>query len=267
MVLYPITRFLLNRNSKKTSPSIKGLYQKIYYKYTTMFFQNRFCFLAYKALFILLCLWGLYLNSGLPQGSVKWHVMDYYTIQSNMLCLFYFIWSFYINLRYREEPLQVYTPAPRLKGAVTFCITVTLLIYNFILAPVQFSMGNGAVVYSVGNILVHYVVPVMVVLDWLMFDKKGAWRIYDPFLWLGIPYAYFLFAIVRAQVRGLIPGTQSRYPYEFIDIDRYGWQEVGVHVVKLTLIFLLIGFLYVCIDHLFAKVAGNDSRNHMYTYF
>ncbi|MCD7978607.1 MAG: Pr6Pr family membrane protein [Tannerellaceae bacterium] len=232
-----------------------------------MYLQNRFVFLAYKVLFLFLCLWGLYLNSGLPQGTIQWHVLDYYTIQSNILCLLYFAWSFYKNLREGEETGRVYTPAPRLKGAITFCITVTMLIYHFILVPVQFSMGNAAIVYSTGNILVHYVVPGMVILDWILFDKKGRWKIYDPFLWLVIPYVYFVFAIVRAHFRGNIPGTQSRYPYGFINIDQYGWEQVLMNAGKLTLVFLLIGFLYVCMDRLLSRLYHTDKRTKIRAYF
>ncbi|MCC8154345.1 MAG: hypothetical protein LIP01_09080, partial [Tannerellaceae bacterium] len=74
--------------------------------------RNQYLFMGYKALFVILCIWGLYLNSGLPDGHLTWGILTYYTIQSNILCLFYFICSFYWNLSLICTGNRVATFAP-----------------------------------------------------------------------------------------------------------------------------------------------------------
>ncbi|MCC8154344.1 MAG: Pr6Pr family membrane protein [Tannerellaceae bacterium] len=148
---------------------------------------------------------------------------------------------------------------PRFKGAVVFAITVTGLIFYFVLRPAMFSMGNTAYVNSMANTLVHYVVPLMTVFDWLLFDPKGQFKKFDPFLWLLIPYAYFLFTIIRAQTGGEILSTGSRYPYAFINIDQLGMGKVLVNVAGLILIFLILGYIYCGIDYFFRKRVPDDT--------
>ncbi|MCD8178044.1 MAG: Pr6Pr family membrane protein [Tannerellaceae bacterium] len=218
-----------------------------------MYIRNQYFFMAYKAIFITLCLWGLYLNSGLPEGKLNWGILTYYTIQSNILCLFYFICSFCWNLGTLRTENKIETFAPRFKGAVMFAITVTGLIFHFVLRPHLFTMGNAEYANSMANTLVHYVVPLMTVADWLLFDPKGRFKKFDPFLWLLIPYAYFLFAIIRAHIGGEILSTGSRYPYAFINIDQLGLQQVLLNVAGLTLVFLIIGYIYYGLDHLLRK--------------
>lgn len=223
-----------------------------------MFIRNSYLFMAYKALLIILCLWGLYLNSGLPDGQIRWGVFVYYTILSNVLCLGYFICSFCWNLSSIRRENRVYTFAPRFKGALIFAITVTGLIYHFILRPTLFSMGNGDQVYSTANYLVHYAVPLLTVFDWILFDPKGQFKKWDPFLWLIVPYAYFVFAILRAHLGGTILATGSRYPYGFINVDQLGWDRVLLNVAGLTLVFLVIGYVYCGLDHFFRKRLPDD---------
>ncbi len=57
-------------------------------------------------------------------------------------------------------------------------ITVTWLVAHFILG--SFTMGASL---RVSIRLVHYVVPIMTLLDWLLFDEKGRMRATSPLLW------------------------------------------------------------------------------------
>lgn len=72
---------------------------------------------------------------------------------------------------------------PHFKGAVVIAIVVTDLIYYFMLRPMVFSMAGGeAKVFTLSMILVHYIASVLCVLDWLLFDKKGNFKLFDPII-------------------------------------------------------------------------------------
>lgn len=153
---------------------------------------------------------------------------------------------------YREGVCGTTVFAPRLKGAVTMMIAVTFIVFACLLAPLRNTMlgenSSASSIYSVSNILVHYVTPLLVIFDWLLFDKKGQYRRYEPFLWLIIPYCYLVFALIRAEVGGMLPVVNSRYPYFFIDVDQLDWGGVALWVLGITIFFIVLGYILVLLD-------------------
>lgn len=216
--------------------------------------NNRYYSIGYKIVFIVLCLWGLSLHLGLWEGEFRWRVLNYYTLLSNLICLIYMIWGLSLNYMDSDKNAGVYDTASRIEAGVVFCITITMLIYNFILAPIQISMGLEYKVFSVSNILLHYILPTLMILDWLLFARKGAVKQYDPFIWLSIPYLYFIFILIRAHLVGVIPRTKSPYPYQFMDVDALGWEHFFINAAGLTLFFLVVGYMYWGIDYFLRKL-------------
>jgi hypothetical protein len=135
------------------------------------------------------------------------------------------------------------------------CITLTLLIFHFLLRPTLFSMSDGAsYVSSPANIIVHYVVPLMVLTDWLLFDRKGMFKKTDPLVWTIIPWAYFAFSLVRAQFAAF-SNSDSRYPYFFIDIDKYGVGQVALNVLLIAVSYVTLGYILYLIDLGLSKIS------------
>ncbi len=214
-----------------------------------MHIQNRLAAFIFRTVLTAACFTGLFLDLGLAHGKLRPGMLDYYTIQSNILVLVTFVIVTVNTLRglIHDGIKGTTVTFPHFKGAVTMAITVTFLIYAFLLEPRNFTMNGDKLVITPENLLVHYITPSLVILDWLLFDKKGMFRWFDPLLWLIIPYIYMVFAFVRAQVAGIIPGTASRYPYFFIDIDKYGWKVAG-YVAGLTLFFTVLGYIIFAVD-------------------
>ena len=148
-----------------------------------MYIHNKFFNLIYKAIIVIVCFYGLYLDLGVWKGEIDWYMLNYFTILSNLFCLIYFLPAFVINLALAAQKKPIITFAPRIKGAVVFCITVTMLIYHFILAPFDFTMHDPGSVHSIANLILHTIVPLMTIFDWILFDEKGKYKGYDPLLW------------------------------------------------------------------------------------
>jgi hypothetical protein len=123
----------------------------------------------------------------------------------------------------------------------------------------MFSMNASAYGDSAANVLAHYVVPIMVIADWLLFDQKGVMKKLDPVKWLVIPLAYLIFSLVRAQF-GTFPGTKSRYPYFFLDIDKYGVGRVAVNVLLVGAGYAILGYVIYFIDLGLSKVLVKKRR-------
>lgn len=213
----------------------------------------------YRLLYVLIGVVGLTIHSGIFSEGFRSSMFIYYTNQSNLLCVVFFA----CKLLYRKDnlnqsTLSVFVNSPHTKFAVTMCITLTGIIYHVLLAPTDKDYQNlgieGLNLNGISNLIVHYIIPAMTVLDWLLFDKKGQFKWIDPFIWLILPYLYFIFILLRAPLFGNIGSTSSRYPYGFIDLDANGAGEVAVTAIIITLIFVVLGYLLFLLDYLLGKL-------------
>ncbi|WP_310603786.1 Pr6Pr family membrane protein [Anaerosporobacter sp.] len=212
-----------------------------------MYNKNRILSLLYKCIIIMVAAIGLYLNSGMPNGKFASAMFLYYTILSNLFCLLYFIVACIVVVqRIRKDGIYgESTWAIHAKGAVIMAITVTLLIYWFILVGAGFEMGEGT--SPLANLIVHLFVPVLSILDWVIFDIKGQLNRFDPFKWLIIPLCYYVFTVIAAKL-GMTFYNGSHYPYFFIDSDILGWGTVMLSVLGLAVAFLVIGYIVFAMD-------------------
>lgn len=174
----------------------------------------------------------------------------YFTYQSNILVIVYFILDI-INLIKKKETFY-----PRFKGSVTTAITVTFLVYHFLLSPTADKYEGLA---YLRNLIVHYILPIMTIFDYIIFDKKGIYKIIDPLLWLLLPIIYFAFAVIRARV-GSPFSDGSYYPYFFIDIDKYGLKTVLRNSFFIVLFFAFLGYIEYFIDIFFNKVFSKHNK-------
>lgn len=198
---------------------------------------------AFKSILCLAALLGVLIQCGVFSGNLRLSVLNYYTLQSNLLCLIYFSAAAVFSARRRDTLLPVF------KGAVVMGITVTGLVYHIMLAGSFQMQGTMAI----SNLLLHYVVPVMSVSDWVLFDKKGRYTWRSPYLWVILPNAYFLHAVIRVALGANLGYGGNRYPYPFINIDALGWRSVMLNVVIMNLAFMLLGYAFVVIDHLLGR--------------
>ena len=224
-----------------------------------MCFQNRIFALIFRIIILTGCGYGLSYFLGFHEGQARWSTLVYYTNLSNLVCLlFYILLTAKTILDIKREGIKGTTMLlPHFKGAFVLMITITFLVYHLMLSGSGFAMADGITVqFSISNILLHYVVPIMVILDWFIFDRKNIFRWFDPLLWLIIPFVYFVFALIRAEFGGNLSGRNTRYPYFFIDVDALGWPGVMTYTAIIAVAFTLLGYLFFLID----KVQFKDKR-------
>lgn len=215
--------------------------------------------LFYKIALTAIAVLGLVLHSGLLEGAPRSNMFVYYTNLSNLGCIILFaILSVYManGKRMTISPLLV-----QFKGMLTMIILVTFIIYHFVLRPLltdNLELLTGQLAEfgnfnSPGNIILHYIAPLMVFSDWLLFDEKGRFKWYSPPLWSLALVAYLLFTIIHANLSGVIEGTNSRFPYPFIDVDTLGASGVAKNSALILLAFIAIGYVYCLADHLLKR--------------
>ena len=95
-------------------------------------------------------------------------------------------------------------------------------------------------------VVAYYVLPVLALLDWCLFDKKGQWRAADPFYWLALPLSYSAMIILTANI---LPSSAAlRYPIPFLDYNTYGLWEMLGWLAFVGLLVLIFGYILVLLD-------------------
>ncbi|MDO4544199.1 MAG: Pr6Pr family membrane protein [Clostridia bacterium] len=208
-----------------------------------------------------LCAWaGIVLQCGPFTSAPNFSTLRYYTLISNLLIAGYFSFAAIWAGKGRPAPL------PTFKGALIMGITVTGLVFHIMLSGLDFGMGDdsglgiGGTAQAVANQLLHTVTPIMAVLDWLIFDKKGGYGKLAPLQWVIIPDVYFVLATIYGFTIGTPFYGGSRFPYFFIDYDIQGVGGVLLYALALNLAFIALGYVFVLIDRLLAKIRKRSEK-------
>lgn len=211
--------------------------------------MNKKLFFIYRVLVIVSLSTGIALN--LANTTKPEILLGYYTMQSNILCLLAFI---YFILKKKRKG-RIYSAC---KGAITIAILLTAIVYLVALLPNNFPMytvSEGITSKAIGNLLVHVISPILVILDYVIWDEKGIFKLYYPFLWLTVPVVYLSFVYIFHAKGGHFYGIggSKEFAYFFLDYNRVGIEGVICWIAGITVGILLMGYTLVLIDKLAAK--------------
>jgi hypothetical protein len=98
-------------------------------------------------------------------------------------------------------------------------------VYTFILLPYLNDVGLLISISPLPNLLIHYLVPLMVWMDYLIFAYKGKFtKFYLVINYL--PLILYVLAVYMYQAQGglfYLAGNTYEYPYFFMNPNRVGW--------------------------------------------
>jgi hypothetical protein len=133
-----------------------------------------------------------------------------------------------------EGAITRFFQRPGVRTAIAVYILVIAVIFYFLLRKLYDPKGLGYYV----NILLHYVMPALYLLDWAIFvPKRGLTFRQIPF-WLIFPLLYAGATLLRGACSGY-------YPYPFMDAGKYGYGQIGINVAGLTGFFILVSAGFV----------------------
>jgi hypothetical protein len=184
-------------------------------------------------------------------AAIDWYILNYYTVLSNIACMVFLGMAHFHCEKALKAGAKDFSWRPRTEGAFVFVIAVTGIVYAVMLAPADIVEGHF---FTFDNLVLHYICPAMVLLDWLLFSPKGTFRPLDPLLWLLAPLGYFGYILVRSTFAGDIGTTGSPFPYNFIDpAVQGGWSEMLQGVAVITLGMIALGYLIYTADRLLCR--------------
>lgn len=215
--------------------------------------NNKKISLLYKTILVTISFIGIY-NSIL---NINASTFAFFTFLSNVLVLIFFliIWIKTIkDVIIKNQDIGYNKHLLKIKGIATLCITVTGLVYAFTLADY-----TSKSCYSFQNLTQHYIIPIMVVLDYFLFDEKGHIKWYTPLIWVGCAITYLPYIFIRALILGSNT-TLVRYPYFFLDVDKLGVGGVALWCIGLVVFFSLLAYLNYFYDRWYSK--KNSCKNN-----
>jgi len=198
----------------------------------------------YRVLLVIVTTIALYLNFklyGIGKGIV------YFTNISNLCCLIYFFILIIMTLFNKVKKGEMYYI---IKGMVTMAITITMFMYNLVLSA---NDGMGAFTgHQLECNLVHLVVPLMVILDYIIFGEKGNLKKEYPIIWSSILIGYQFFLLFYILLGGNFINGDS-YPYEYMDVSKYGTMGVMRNLLLIYIFFIGYGTIVQKIDNWLGK--------------
>mgnify|MGYP004509528777 FL=1 len=209
--------------------------------------------ICYKVFTIFSLISGIFLN--LSNTSSVRALMSYYTLQSNVICLIAFMIILILELLNKQYQTDIYY---LIKGGLVITIAITAIIYHIALAPGGFQMDalqNSINNKQLANFLVHTVSPILVLLDYVLFDEKGHFKLFYPILWLIQPLNYVVYVYTYSNLGGSFYniGGSRRFAYFFLDYKKLGYLEVLKWLIVIILGILIISELLVVLDKILKK--------------
>ena len=151
---------------------------------------------------------------------------SFFTVESNIIAVV----SLLISAPYRWRGAQ-----PRwlhyLRGAATIYMTVTGVTYSLLLRNVEVDTAVPWV-----NLVLHYIIPIVMIIDWLINLPQFRIRVGSAMVWLIFPIAYLAYRLIRGPLI-------DWYPYPFLDPGSSGYLPVIVTSVGIAIGGLLLALL------------------------
>ena len=181
----------------------------------------------------------------------------YYTIQSNIEIAIICLVSLLFIFSKKEIPSIVYT----LKFIFTVAITLTGLVFNFILYPASIFSTHPLNPLSTANFFTHIFVPILSLVDFFAFDYKLKITKKTFLLGLITPLIYFIFVMFCTKV-GIRFNGNLFVPYFFLDYKANSWFQLGdgkIGVFYWVIIQVLIVLLISSVLLFFMKKRKNKN--------
>ncbi len=178
----------------------------------------------------------------------------YYTIQSNIWVILIMLIFIFCDIFKIKKGRILY----KIKYIITVGITLTFLVFLFMLTPQIIITGNPSYLLSASNLTLHFISPILAILSFVLCDSfKEGKRSY--YLGTIMPLCYMAFAFILAftSKTGMFrnfDGSMSKFPYFFFDYEKNGWFSITNNIfefgtfywiILLSIVVILIGKLFI----------------------
>lgn len=168
--------------------------------------------------------------------------MTKFTIQSNLIVSVTFLLSVFATIsRKSSSPVLEF-----LKNCSVIYMFIVIATYHFLLA----SGGEYAGIRILTNFTLHYLLPIFIFTNWIVFETKKKYSYKHIFYWMVFPLLYSVVSLLR----GLIDGF---YPYFFLNphgeipVGVGSYSNVALFITAYLFIYVILGFLLILLNKIF----------------
>lgn len=150
---------------------------------------------------------------------------SYFTVESNLLAVISLVVSSFAGVA-----MQTSRGLEFFRGAIALCMTTVILIFIVLLSGYSASELT-AVPWD--NTVLHYIMPIVVMLDWLITGPRAGIAFRSALLWLAIPLLYLAYSLIRGPIA-------DWYPYPFMDPSTHGYPAVAITSVVIAVVLAVL---------------------------
>jgi hypothetical protein len=147
---------------------------------------------------------------------------SYFTIDSNLIAAAVFLVAAARRRRAQSSTVDL------LRGAAVVYMVVVGVVFTLLLRGTDVDTAIPWV-----NTVVHELMPMVMVADWLVDPPAARLRLSQGALWLTFPLAWIVYTLIRGAVTG-------RYPYPFLNPANGGYESVATYSVGILALFMVV---------------------------
>ena len=163
---------------------------------------------------------------------------SYFTIDSNLIATGVLIAAALMRDRASTPRLDL------IRGAAVVYMSITGVVFTLLLSNTDVDTAIPWV-----NSVVHELMPLVMLADWLITPPAARLRLRHGLLWLSFPLVWIVYTIIRGAIVNL-------YPYPFLNPANGGYASVAVYCVAILIAMVVVGALVVVL----ANAAGSGRR-------
>ena len=177
----------------------------------------------------LFALIGTLVASNDNPGFTAVNFFSYFTVESNVLAAV-------VMLGLAAVPAAALS-TEGLRGATTLYIVITGVVYNTLLRGVDVGI-ESTTMGDIYNELLHLVVPLLVLADWILVPPRVLLPRSRALLYLLFPLVYLGYSLARGALTGW-------YPYPFLNAGEKGYLVVVATSAVLAVVMLALSLAVV----------------------
>lgn len=165
---------------------------------------------------------------------------SYFTIESNALAVAsLLIGAFAMATGHRSTRLDFF------RGAVALYMTTTLIVFIVLLSGYS---SDELTAVRWDNTVVHYIMPIVIITDWLVASRVQAIAVKRSLLWLTFPLAYVIYSLIRGPFA-------HWYPYPFMNPDEHGYPGVAITSAVIAVVIAVLAAAIAVVPRLTSGLA------------
>lgn len=150
------------------------------------------------------------------------HYFSYFTIDSNLIAATTLLLFAARSRSDRPQRLEA------LRGAAVVYMSVTGIVFTLLLSGTDVDTAIPWV-----NTVVHEVMPLVLIADWLLDPPVARLAMRQGLLWLSFPFVWIVYTLIRGSISG-------RYPYPFLNPANGGYASVAAYSLAILVVMALV---------------------------